>query len=160
MRYRRPALDVSAQTVVLDGLGGSRFKLRIGGHSAAVNLPLPGLFNVYNALGAALVATVLGISFDDIVGGLETTPVAFGRGEVILAGDAEIRILLTKNPAGTNAVIHALVAAGVELDLLFGLNDRPQDGRDVSWVWDADFEYWPPSSDEQPATAKGLQRWP
>jgi lipid II isoglutaminyl synthase (glutamine-hydrolysing) len=138
--YRRPVLGVSAETVVLEGLTGSRFTLRIGGQASTVSLPVPGLFNVYNALGAASVATRLGISFTDIVGGLETTPAAFGRGEVIGVGDVAIRILLTKNPAGANAVIGALVAAGAELDLLFGLNDRPQDGRDVSWVWDADFE--------------------
>ncbi len=55
-------------------------------------------------------------------------------------GDRELAILLVKNPAGANEVLRTLALDEGELDLLAVLNDRIADGRDVSWVWDADFE--------------------
>ena len=51
-----------------------------------------------------------------------------------------MQVLLIKNPAGANEILRTLVLEGDELDLLVILNDRTADGRDVSWVWDADFE--------------------
>ena len=52
----------------------------------------------------------------------------------------ELSILLVKNPAGTNEVLRTLILEDGSLDLWVGLNDRIADGRDVSWIWDADFE--------------------
>ena len=51
-----------------------------------------------------------------------------------------MRILLVKNPAGANEVLRTLALEPGEHDLLGVLNDKIADGRDVSWVWDADFE--------------------
>ena len=67
---------------------------------------------------------------------------AFGRVETIAIGSSQLSILLIKNPAGANEVLRTLrLEAGEEkLDLWIGLNDRIADGRDVSWIWDADFE--------------------
>jgi UDP-N-acetylmuramyl tripeptide synthase len=65
---------------------------------------------------------------------------AFGRAETLAIGGGELSILLVKNPAGTNEILRTLALEGSELDLLGALNDRTADGRDVSWVWDADFE--------------------
>jgi UDP-N-acetylmuramyl tripeptide synthase len=67
---------------------------------------------------------------------------AFGRVETIAIGPSQLSILLIKNPAGANEVLRTLLLeAGEEgLDLWIGLNDRIADGRDVSWIWDADFE--------------------
>jgi UDP-N-acetylmuramyl tripeptide synthase len=65
---------------------------------------------------------------------------AFGRAERIQIGDAEVSILLVKNPAGANEILRTLVLEHEELDVLAVLNDRTADGKDVSWVWDADFE--------------------
>jgi UDP-N-acetylmuramyl tripeptide synthase len=64
----------------------------------------------------------------------------FGRVETIEVGDRPVSILLVKNPAGTNEVLRTLRLEGNQLDLWIALNDRIADGRDVSWVWDADFE--------------------
>ena len=55
-------------------------------------------------------------------------------------GARELQILLVKNPAGTNEVLRTLALEPGEHDLLGVLNDRIADGRDVSWIWDADFE--------------------
>jgi UDP-N-acetylmuramyl tripeptide synthase len=66
----------------------------------------------------------------------------FGRVETIEVGGVPVSILLIKNPAGANEVLRTLrlESDGAGLDLWIALNDRIADGRDVSWVWDADFE--------------------
>jgi UDP-N-acetylmuramyl tripeptide synthase len=109
-----------------------------------VNLPLPGLYNVYNALGAAALALTLGARLEDVVAGLQAVEPAFGRAETVVVGGRELSILLVKNPAGANEVVRTLALEPGEHDLLGVLNDRTADGRDVSWVWDADFELLAP----------------
>jgi len=136
----RPQPHVSAHDVTLDGTRGARFELRIGDERAHVALPLPGLYNVYNALGAAALTHALGSSLGAIVRGLEATQAAFGRAETVRIGDRELAILLVKNPAGANEVLRTLALDAGEHDVLAVLNDRTADGHDVSWVWDADFE--------------------
>jgi UDP-N-acetylmuramyl tripeptide synthase len=93
---------------------------------------------------AAAMATSLEIGLPEIVSGLEATKAAFGRAETMMIGGPthprEMRILLVKNPAGANEVLRTLALEPGEHDLLGVLNDRIADGRDVSWIWDADFE--------------------
>ena len=137
---QRPRPDVFATDVVLDGTRGARLELHLGDERAPVVLPLPGLYNVYNALGAAALAQALGAGLQEIVAGLETTRAAFGRAETVLVGGRELAILLVKNPAGANEVLRTLALDEGEHDVLAVLNDRTADGRDVSWIWDADFE--------------------
>jgi UDP-N-acetylmuramyl tripeptide synthase len=141
---RRPAPAVAAERVVLDGVRGARFLLRTPAGDADVALPLPGLYNVYNALGAAALALALGASLDEVTGGLEGVSPAFGRAETLRVGDRDLSILLVKNPAGANEVLRTLVLEDGEHDVLAVLNDNIADGRDVSWVWDADFEILAP----------------
>ncbi|HEV3228421.1 MAG TPA: MurT ligase domain-containing protein [Solirubrobacteraceae bacterium] len=136
----RPAPAIAAENVRLQGLSGSRFRLRTAGGSREVQLPLPGLYNVYNALAATALTLALGCELDDVVAGLESTRPAFGRAESVQVGARELRILLVKNPAGANEVMRTLALEPGEHDLLGILNDNVADGRDVSWIWDADFE--------------------
>jgi UDP-N-acetylmuramyl tripeptide synthase len=131
---------VWATDIVLDGTRGSRFTLHIGSEQATVSLPLPGLYNVYNALGAAALTHVLGSQIGAIVGGLAATQAAFGRAETVRVAGRELAILLVKNPAGANEVLRTLALDPGEHDVFAVLNDRTADGHDVSWVWDADFE--------------------
>jgi UDP-N-acetylmuramyl tripeptide synthase len=137
---RRPAPDVYATDVVLEGTRGARFTLHLGGEHAPVALPLPGLYNVYNALAAAALASALGATFADVVDGLQATRAAFGRAETVSVGGRELSILLVKNPAGANEVLRTLAHDEGRHDVLAVLNDNTADGRDISWVWDADFE--------------------
>lgn len=137
---RRPALDVAAEQVTLDGTRGAAFTLRVRDRTARVRLPLPGLYNVYNALGAAALCDVLGVDVADIVAGLEQVSPAFGRAETVALDRRALSILLIKNPAGANEVLRTLALEPEPVDLLAVLNDRTADGRDVSWVWDADVE--------------------
>jgi len=136
----RPAPSVAAERIALDGTRGSSFELVTPSGRAAVELPLPGLYNVYNALGAAALCLSLSVPLADVVAGLREVRAAFGRAERIAIGEVELQVLLIKNPAGANEILRTLVIEPGELDLLAVLNDRTADGRDVSWVWDADFE--------------------
>ena len=88
----------------------------------------------------AALGLALGISLDGIAAGLESMAPAFGRAENVDLDGIELRLLLIKNPAGANEILRTLALEGSELDVLAILNDRIADGRDVSWVWDADYE--------------------
>jgi lipid II isoglutaminyl synthase (glutamine-hydrolysing) len=137
---RRPDPTVAATDVVLEGVRGARFTLRTPAGERAIALPLPGLYNVYNALAAAALSLTLGASLDDVAAGLHAVSPAFGRAETVRLGGRDLSILLVKNPAGANEVLRTLALEPGEHDLLAILNDQVADGRDVSWVWDADFE--------------------
>ena len=91
-------------------------------------------------VGAAALATALDVGLDTIVAGLESVQAAFGRAETVRLDGRELQILLVKNPVGANEVIRTLGLEPGEHDVLGVLNDNIADGRDVSWVWDADFE--------------------
>jgi lipid II isoglutaminyl synthase (glutamine-hydrolysing) len=167
---QRPRADVAATRIELRGMEGSAATVRVPGGEIEVELPLPGLYNVYNALGAIAAALKLGVNAERVAAALGGMRAAFGRVETIAVGDGSVSILLIKNPAGANEVLRtlALEAKGSPaapgssqkpgdsagkcertgdgeandggIDLWIALNDRIADGRDVSWVWDADFE--------------------
>jgi len=144
----RPAPDVVARSIELRGMRGARFAVETPWGSAQVSLPLPGLYNVYNALAALSAALRIGVPLDVAVGALARVEAVFGRVETIPVGERSLSILLIKNPAGANEVLRTLAleasgageTGGGRLDLWLALNDRIADGRDVSWIWDADFE--------------------
>jgi lipid II isoglutaminyl synthase (glutamine-hydrolysing) len=137
---RRPDPQVRASAVELRGIRSVAFTLTTPEGERRIELPLPGLYNVYNALGAAALCLRLGVPLDDVAAGLAAVAPAFGRAETVSLDDRPMSILLIKNPAGANEVLRTLALEGAELDLFGVLNDRTADGRDVSWVWDADWE--------------------
>jgi lipid II isoglutaminyl synthase (glutamine-hydrolysing) len=144
---QRPSPAVTAREVELEGVHASRFTLVTAGGEERISLALPGLYNVYNALAAAALATAMDVPLAQIASGLAGVRAAFGRAETVTltrsapgAPAREMRILLVKNPAGANEVLRTLVLEPGEHDLLGVLNDEIADGRDVSWIWDADFE--------------------
>jgi len=136
----RPAPAVSARDVTLNGVRDAAFTLVTPDGERRVALPLPGLYNVYNAIAAAALAGVLGAPLDDVAAGLEAVAPAFGRAETVRLGARPMTLLLIKNPAGANEVLRTLLLEDGEHDLFAVLNDNTADGRDVSWIWDADFE--------------------
>lgn len=136
----RPKVQVSASEIAASGLRGSAFTLTIGERSYRAQLALPGLYNVYNAVAAAALAHSLGVGDETILAGIAAARPVFGRAESLSVGDRECSIMLIKNPAGTNEVLRTLTSDQASRDLLIVLNDQIADGRDISWIWDADFE--------------------
>jgi UDP-N-acetylmuramyl tripeptide synthase len=136
----RLPLDVAAREIELHGLDGTAFTLETPAGRAGIRLALPGLYNVYNATAAAAVAGGLGAPLEEIAGGLERFTAAFGRFERIDVGGKTILMLLIKNPAGANEAVRTLLDGSPPRLALVALNDAIADGRDVSWIWDVDFE--------------------
>jgi UDP-N-acetylmuramyl tripeptide synthase len=104
--------------------------------------PLPGLYNRYNTLAAVLTARECHITDDHITTALTGFAPAFGRQEEFAVADKKIKVFLSKNPAGFNASLRTVLESKPAA-ILFALNDRIPDGRDVSWIWDVDFETVP-----------------
>jgi UDP-N-acetylmuramyl tripeptide synthase len=138
--HERPQPAVAAHDIRLQATRGASFTLRAPAGSVEIRLPLPGLYNVYNALAAAALCLELGVDIETVKAGLGAVAAAFGRAETVAIGEHELSILLVKNPAGANEILRTLALEPGELELLAVLNDRTADGRDVSWIWDADFE--------------------
>jgi UDP-N-acetylmuramyl tripeptide synthase len=138
--HGRPELAVVGRAIVLDGLERAAFDLVTPEGTRRISLPLPGLYNVYNALAAASLARALGAGLDEIERGLATARPAFGRFERIAIGDRRLLLLLVKNPAGANEIVRTLLDGGPPSVVVIALNDAIADGRDVSWIWDVDFE--------------------
>ncbi len=137
----RPRPEVAGDHILLEGISGSRFTVGVGPEQVEVRLCLPGLYNVYNALAAVAAAHALGIGPAPITRALAEFEPVFGRGERVRAGATDLVVLLMKNPAGANELLRTLARDdSPPLDLLMALNDGLADGRDVSWIWDVDFE--------------------
>jgi lipid II isoglutaminyl synthase (glutamine-hydrolysing) len=150
--HARPPLDVIAREIELDGIERVSFDLVTPEGSRQVRLAVPGLYNVYNALGAASLSRGLGATLDDVHEGLERFHAAFGRFERIDVDGKSLLVLLIKNPAGANEAIRTLLAGEPPTLLLVALNDATADGKDVSWIWDVDFEPLLPTLDRLVAT--------
>jgi UDP-N-acetylmuramyl tripeptide synthase len=138
--HSRPPLNVVAREIEPNGLESVSFRLVVPSGTSVIRLRVPGLYNVYNALAAASLASSLGAGLEEIVSGLEAFNAAFGRFERITVGDRGLLMLLIKNPAGANEAIRTIVDGSGPAVAVIALNDAIADGRDVSWIWDVDFE--------------------
>jgi lipid II isoglutaminyl synthase (glutamine-hydrolysing) len=139
--HSRPPRDIAARSVEQHGIDGVSFDLCMPEGTARVRLQVPGLYNVYNALAAASLARGLGVPMEQVVAGLARASAAFGRFERIAVDGKSLVVLLVKNPAGANETLRTLMQ-GVDGPsvAVVALNDGIADGRDVSWIWDVDFE--------------------
>ena len=152
--HARPPRDVAARAINSAGLDQVSFELVTPQGDGSVRLPLPGLYNVYNAAAAAGLCLTIGSSLDEIVDGLNRFQAAFGRFERIVVSEKQAIILLIKNPAGANEAIRTLTARGSPQVAVIALNDDIADGRDVSWIWDVDFEALLPALRQLVASGK------
>jgi lipid II isoglutaminyl synthase (glutamine-hydrolysing) len=138
--HTRPPLTLAAREIELRGVDGAGFVLATPEGERRVELSVPGLYNVYNALAAASLARALDAPLDEIAAGLERFSAAFGRFERIAVGERRLLMLLIKNPAGANEAVRTITDGGGPRLAVVALNDGIADGRDVSWIWDVDFE--------------------
>ncbi len=136
----RPAAEIEATKV--QSKAGQAQTLQVSTPSGQFELALPlvGLYNVYNALAAVGVAIALDMPTEAIRAGVTSFTAAFGRQERMTVRGREVQIILAKNPAGLNQVLRAITSEAGPKHVLFLLNDDIADGRDVSWIWDVDFE--------------------
>lgn len=99
-----------------------------------------GVYNIYNALNAYAITKELGIKDSVIKSSLENQSSSFGRQEILDIDGKDVKIILVKNPAGYNQALDTLCLNKHSFGTAFLLNDNYADGRDVSWIWDVDFE--------------------
>ena len=154
----RPEPAVSAVSVREDS-DGIRIKLALPGGGASAGLPLVGLYNAYNALAAAAVGVALELAPAAIEKGLSSATAAFGRQEKMTVGGRQVQVILAKNPAGLNQVLRAITGpnSAERKSLALFLNDNIADGRDVSWIWDVDFELL--AGKARSITVSGVRAW-
>ncbi|MBA2690996.1 MAG: Mur ligase family protein [Rubrobacter sp.] len=158
--FTGPDTAYRATSVRFDGAKATSFALSAPDGEMEMKIQLPGLYNVYNALAAAAVASEMGVALEDIKRGLEGFGGAFGRVERIQAGEKEAFLLLIKNPVGFNEILRTFVAGETSgaKHVLIAINDNDADGRDVSWLWDVDFEMLAESeAPREPFTVSGIR---
>ena len=134
--YKRNTLKYAMDTIL--ELTPDSSKVVING--SEVLLSQSGLYNIYNALCAYAITSELKVSNDTIIKSLENQSSSFGRQEIVNIEGKELKIILVKNPAGYNQALDTLSLSKENMSLGFFLNDNYADGRDVSWIWDVNFE--------------------
>lgn len=106
-----------------------------------ITLKLNGVYNVLNAVGAAaLVRAIMGETFDAsaLITSLATVTPAFGRGESLIVNGQTFELVLVKNPAGFRLALQSFSPEGYHT--MIAINDNYADGRDMSWLWDVEFD--------------------
>lgn len=101
--------------------------------------PIKGAYNKYNTNAAVLFAKLNNINNERIQQSLRKFKPAFGRQETLRINGKQVRIFLSKNPTSLNESLRTVLSENAR-HFLFVLNDRIPDGRDISWIWDVDFE--------------------
>lgn len=137
--WSRPTPEVRAERLRVEGTSGFEAEVAWGADCLVVRSRLPGLYNVYNLLAAAAAARALAAPAGALRAAAESLVPAFGRGERVVWEGVSLQILLVKNPAGFNEILR-LVIPQQPRALLVAIHDRTADGRDVSWLWDVEFE--------------------
>ena len=135
--FKRPHLDYSAVNVnMADGL-----KFHISGKvETSLSLNYRGFYNIYNILASVCVLCECGESYKGINEVFDMYKPQIGRMETFSIGGKQTILNLAKNPAGFNQAIATVLTDTRNKDILIAVNDAPSDGRDISWLWDVDFE--------------------
>jgi len=137
--FRRPTPNVSTVNLNFKPDFSTSITLSTNGQTLNINYSLPGLYNVYNILAAAAVSSHYNIDFSTVKNKIKEFSTAFGRFQKTKIKDRKLVTFLIKNPAGANEVIRTISQLS-KINLLVILNDKIADGRDVSWIWDTDWE--------------------
>lgn len=139
--FHRPTPQVQVTAVEMKGDAGLAFTVATPAGTWPLSLATPGFYNIYNALAAITTAVRLQLPARAVREGLAGYRTSFGRMERLTLGpDKKAFLALIKNPTGCNEVIRTLVQNPGPKRLLILINDNAADGRDISWLWDADFE--------------------
>lgn len=140
--HRRASLDYAGHHIDLDGVTSLSMEVDAGDTQETYQIGIPGLYNAYNMLAAIAVTQHSSVPPTIIKSALASFRSAFGRIERVTYRDRQLTIALVKNPVGFNEVLRMLTASDGTLSVptMIAINDLYADGRDVSWLWDVDFE--------------------
>ncbi len=141
----RPPLDIVGREIQLHEVESLEVTVGITGQPGrdlTLAVGVPGLYNAYNVVAAVAAARALGVPDATTAGALGAFRAPFGRIERVAFRGRTLTLALVKNPVGFNEVLRMLTSAGGGLTVptLIAINDLAADGRDVSWLWDVDFE--------------------
>ena len=137
--YSRPNPDFAVTSVEELKQNHSVVVASFNGNKNLVKVNIGGAYNVYNAIGCAAGLSALGIDDNTIIKALESFNGAFGRMEQFTSGENKINVILVKNPAGFSQTMSFLKSIDDDFTMILSLNDNAADGRDISWIWDVDF---------------------
>lgn len=154
--FKRPSPSVSASNLKFNSYFSTSAGIAINNHQLTINYHLPGLYNVYNVLAATAIANYLEIERADAKKTISSFSAAFGRSEEITVQEKKVKIFLIKNPTGANEVLRVFAQLN-KVNLLVALNDNFADGRDVSWIWDTNWEVL--SNKIKSITISGVRAW-
>lgn len=132
--FHRPALDFDAKDIKAGG------KLAFTVDNLRISANYRGFYNIYNILAAYAAGKTAGLSLKNYNRVLADYNPQNGRMEEFHVGDTEIILNLAKNPAGFNQNISAVMEDTRKKDIIVLINDNSQDGTDISWLWDVDFD--------------------
>jgi UDP-N-acetylmuramyl tripeptide synthase len=138
--FRRPKLDFDAKDIQAGG------KLSFSVDNLRISANYRGFYNIYNILAAYGAGKTAGLSMKNYNKVLADFNPQNGRMESFQVGDTEIILNLAKNPAGFNQNISAVMEDERKKDIIILINDNSQDGTDISWLWDVDFDRFQDSS--------------
>lgn len=138
--YTRPAPQISVTEVLRSDVASTTVSMDFLGEREEVTINLPGGYNIYNAVGALAVSKAMGVDRATAKAAISGFSCAFGRMERFDLGGHTARMILVKNPAGCNQVLNYLSGLTEKAVFVCCLNDNSADGKDVSWVWDVNFE--------------------
>ncbi len=131
---------------VLESISGNKATISLGNKKISAALKLEGVYNIFNSVAAvALVRSIIGDSVDlpKLTATLESITPAFGRGEKLLVGGQPLELVLVKNPGGFRLGLSSFDPTGYAT--MIAINDNYADGRDMSWLWDVEFESLAPN---------------
>jgi len=154
---KRPSLDVAARAITLHGVDSLSLTVAGEGRTVELSADAPGLYNAYNVLAAAAAGRALGVRDETIKDAIARFKPAFGRTERVELRGRNLTLALVKNPVGFNEVLRMLTMAtdGLTVPTMIAINDLYADGRDVSWLWDVDFELL--ADGDAPLSTTGLR---
>ena len=132
--FKRPAPMYAASQIHLDD--GVDFSI----NGSKMETDFRGLYSVYNLLAVYTALKEDGHVCDRFSEQLKSFSPGFGRNEVFWFGDQRVILNLAKNPAGFNQNIDAMLEDAKEKDVIIAINDNAQDGKDISWLWDVEFD--------------------
>jgi len=136
----RPTPGVSVSEVISSDAEQSSVVFRDGEASYEAAINLPGGYNIYNACSAMACAKALNLDLALSAKALSSFSCGFGRMEKFDIHGVPLRMILIKNPAGCNQVLNFLTDLTEPFTFAVCLSDHTQDGKDISWIWDVDFE--------------------